>query len=76
MVFPNPVAEQLTVQTSTRLRPEQLRISNALGQVVPPQPVPGPEGTVRLETSQWAPGVYVLRVLSGPLQGQRVKVVK
>jgi polyhydroxybutyrate depolymerase len=75
-VFPNPVAEQLTVQAAAGLRPEQLRISNALGQAMPLQLLPDPKGAVRLETSHWAPGVYVLQVLSGPLQGQRVRVVK
>ena len=77
-VFPNPVSgvEQLTVQAGGGLRPEQLRVSNALGQVVPVQLTPGSAGTVLVETGGWAPGVYVLQVLSGRLQGQRVKVVK
>jgi polyhydroxybutyrate depolymerase len=76
--YPNPAtgAEQLLVQAGTSLRPEQLRVCNALGQHLLVQAAAGPDGTVRVETSQWAPGVYVLYVRSGPLQGQAVRVVK
>lgn len=77
-VFPNPItgAGQLSIQAGAGLRLGQLYVSNTLGQAVPLQLVPGPEESMLLETSSWAPGVYVLQVLDGPLQGQRVKVVK
>lgn len=77
-VYPNPATgvARLSVRAGTGLRPAQLRVSNTLGQAVPLRSAAGPDGTLELETSAWAPGVYVLQVLSGPLRGQRVKVVK
>ncbi|MCB2379265.1 T9SS type A sorting domain-containing protein [Hymenobacter sp. BT635] len=63
-VYPNPVADIVTVRAGGTLLPEQVFVADALGKAVPVRAVRVADGAVQLSTSGWRSGMYLLRVES------------
>ena len=56
MVYPNPVSEVLRIES---LKPAEVQVFNALGQKVKTF-----KNTNEINVSDWAEGVYVLRIIA------------
>ncbi|MEL6589494.1 MAG: SdrD B-like domain-containing protein [Bacteroidota bacterium] len=65
-IYPNPVRDMMTIDyTLMRLEGENLRITNSLGQELWRKDFAigeGQKGSVQLNTSQWAEGIYYLEL--------------
>lgn len=74
-VFPNPFGEQLNLDWEDQSSPEyQVRLSNLAGQVVLTQVITTQAKSIN--TSQLAPGAYILTVRENSGQQQSFKVIK
>jgi large repetitive protein len=71
-VYPNPLLDQLTIEMDDNTNPIRFEIYNSLGQVV----VKGEMiDKIILQTTGYAPGVYVLKLINGEMLEYR-KIVK
>lgn len=71
LVAPNPAAQHVLVRTSTgQPLTAPLRVTDATGRTVPAPFGRTADGALRLNTSTWAPGMYLLRTTIG---GQTVQ---
>jgi hypothetical protein len=62
-VYPNPTVDQVTIMMNTnRTESSQLIITNTTGQVIISQKVAAKSNYVKLDVSQWARGVYTIRL--------------
>ncbi|MFD2787482.1 extracellular catalytic domain type 1 short-chain-length polyhydroxyalkanoate depolymerase [Hymenobacter rubripertinctus] len=78
-VAPNPVRGTVTVRLADgSLEPGQVRVTDAVGRMVPATLRRAPDGSLRLATQGWAPGTYWLRaeVKGQPLYRQLLKVAE
>ncbi|MBR9923354.1 MAG: T9SS type A sorting domain-containing protein [Bacteroidetes bacterium] len=75
-IYPNPVADQLTVDIQTSLpNAIKLEVFDATGRLIRGQTYPGISGSLSLDTQDWPAGFYVLKIRQGNLEVKR-KVVK
>ncbi|MCB2409792.1 extracellular catalytic domain type 1 short-chain-length polyhydroxyalkanoate depolymerase [Hymenobacter lucidus] len=73
-VYPNPATDELMVRAGSRkLRSAQLTATDALGRAVRVPATPTADGALRVSTSTWRSGVYLLRLdTEGGSQYQKV----
>ena len=75
-LYPNPAADELTIRANQPLRAGSLAVFGTLGRHVPARALPQPDGSLRLTTSGWPAGTYILRVETANGQSQQLKFVK
>ena len=72
-VYPNPVTDQVTIDTSSSMQSACLSLYNAIGQVlIRQQLVPG---ITQINLSHYGRGIYYVKVLSGQTT-HLVKMIK
>ena len=75
-LYPNPAGDELTVRASQPLRAGSLAVFGTLGRRVPARALPQPDGSLRVATSGWPAGAYILRVETASGQAQQLRFVK
>ncbi|RSK40148.1 extracellular catalytic domain type 1 short-chain-length polyhydroxyalkanoate depolymerase [Hymenobacter perfusus] len=78
-VAPNPARDQVTLRFGTNgLQPAQVQVTDAVGRVVAARSQRANDGGLRLNTENWAPGVYWVRAVVGgqPLYRKVLKVAE
>lgn len=78
-VAPNPAREQVMLRFgTTALQPAQVQVTDAVGRVVAVRSQRAADGSLRLSTESWAPGVYWVRVTVGgqPLYRRLLKAAE
>jgi len=65
-VAPNPARDQVALRFGTTgLQPAQVQVTDAVGRVVAARSQRANDGSLRLNTENWAPGVYWVRAVVG-----------
>ncbi|TGE13877.1 extracellular catalytic domain type 1 short-chain-length polyhydroxyalkanoate depolymerase [Hymenobacter elongatus] len=61
-MYPNPATDIITIRANKSLREAQISITNMLGESVPAQASVATDGTVRITTTSWRNGLYIVEV--------------
>ena len=75
-LYPNPTGDELTIRANQPLRAGSLAVFSMLGRRLPARALPQADGSLRLATSGWPAGTYILRVETATGQPQQLKFVK
>ena len=75
-LYPNPTSDELTIRAGQPLRAGSLAVFNTLGRRLPARALPQADGSLRLATSGWPAGTYILRVETANGQPQQLKFMK
>ena len=75
-LYPNPAGDELTIRAGQPLRASSLTVFSTLGRRLPARALPQADGSLRLATSGWPTGTYILRVETATGQPQQLKFVK
>ena len=66
----------MTIRAGQPLRAGSLAVFNTLGRRLPARALPQADGSLRLATSGWPAGTYILRVETANGQPQQLKFMK
>jgi hypothetical protein len=75
-VYPNPVQDQLTVETGSGIKNGRLRVYNAAGKMITSKEVNFSGKPYQLETSQLPAGIYTIQLMDGPGKKEVQKFLK
>ena len=75
-VQPNPATDAVTIRAAGKLSASSLVVHDALGRAVAARAQPNEDGSLRLATSAWRSGVYLLRLELPTGQVLQQKLVK
>ena len=75
-LYPNPTSDELTIRAAQPLRASSLTVFSAAGKRWPVSPQPTADGSLRLATSGWPAGTYLLRLENATGHRQQVKFIK